>query len=261
MLLTYPKLTARILKGLLPLDEDYGFDPKAASGVQQAIDALLRCKTNDQLVALLRSYVGASWHAEELATQLLDWSGALAAGGLQRQPLSVLVVETFVQKHAFLFTICPETTRSQEGGSLLDRLSRHLSEDGKLRFAQPDGYHVGASVVIASTLPGTDLLRTVLDAIHNASCTTNGIADVHPRTRTPGLHVPAVRFAWTPPSRAVVHATRHSSNSSSNNNNQQATSGIKLFVQWNLRELTFDGGANVSPDYSTQLRTVPLGGL
>lgn len=240
MTLMYPKIVQRILKGVLVLNDDYGFDSDGQGGIT-AVERILKCRTMDQLVYVLQSYVAASWNSECLAMQLCEWSGV--EQGLHRQPLLRHVVEAVLSKHTFLFTMCPDTAKSSENGTVVDKLTKHLSEDAKAIFSGPFGYHVGWSVALCRTLTSVDI-SGVLQSLQSASCQVNGIADVHPRTGK-NLFAPAIRFSWTPPPSKAMNNSRTTAASPTTATSSSTAAGKPgsswALVQWNLLELTFDG--------------------
>ena len=202
MALAYPRITSKIFNGLLQLTEDYGFSLDGSSN-HQYVESIMKCRSSEILTNLLNSFVGASWNGEWISQQLQEWSSVTS--GLQRQPLCEPLVTSFVEKHAFLFTMCPETTKTSDSISVLDRLSKNMSDDQKKMFNTPEGYHVGWSVVIASTVSSVNR-DEVIKALLAVQCQTNGISDCHPRTQK-AMFVPAVRFAFLP-QKGVVNQTR-----------------------------------------------------
>lgn len=242
MLLRYPKVVDRIVKGLLQLNDDYGAASDGTSNTT-AVDKITKCKSVEQLVHVLQSYVGASWHPEFLAQQLCEWSGV--SQGLSRQPLSTALVEAFVARHSFLFTMCPETAKSgDQSGGAIERLTRFLSEDDKATFAGPLGYHVGWSIAVSRTLHSVDTGK-IVQALLGGSCQSNGVSDVHPRTAK-NMFAPAIRFAYTPPVHkaaggAVAAARQAASTNAGSPSGMSSKTSPWLLVQCSLLEATFDG--------------------
>jgi hypothetical protein len=236
MMLTYPKVVQRILKGALVLSDDYGFDGGDGQSNAVAVERILKCRTTDQLVYVLQSYVGASWYPEYFAMQLCEWSGV--EQGLHRQSLCRRLVESLIAKHSFLFTMCPDTSKASDNGTVVDKLTKNMSEEAKATFSGPLGYHVGWSVALCRTLPSVDV-SGIIQALQGASCQTNGIADVHQRTGK-GLLAPAIRFTYTPPpTKAGGGGSKSSSNVQANVGRPNQTNWV--LVQWNLLDITFDG--------------------
>lgn len=242
MTLTYPKIVQRILKGVLTLNDEYGFDSDGQSNAA-AVERILKCRTMEQLVYVLQSYVGASWYPDYFAVQLCEWSGV--EQGLHRQALNRTLVESLISKHSFLFTMCPDTSKSSENGTVMDKLTKHMSEDGKATFAGPMGYHVGWSIALCRTLPAVNI-SSVVSALQSASCQSNGISDVHPRVGK-NLLAPAIRFTYTPPPTKAGGGggAKQLSHASSNVQGANAGRGSQnpnwVFVQWNFLDVVFDG--------------------
>lgn len=202
MALAYPRITSKIFGGLLQLTEDYGFSLDGSSN-SQFVETIMKCRSTEILGNLLNSFVGASWNGDWIAQQLQEWSQVTQ--GLQRQPLCEPLVVSFVEKHAFLFTMCPETTKSSDSISVLDRLSKSMTDEEKKHFNTPEGYHVGWTLVLATTVSGVGA-DELLKALLNVQCGQNGISDTHPRT-SKSMFLPALRFAWVP-QKGVVSQTR-----------------------------------------------------
>ncbi|CUG81134.1 Hypothetical protein, putative [Bodo saltans] len=247
MTLTYPKVVQRILKGVLILNDEYGFDSDGQTNAA-AVERILKCRTMEQLVYVLQSYVGASWYPDYFAMQLCEWSGV--EQGLNRQALNRVLVESLIAKHSFLFTMCPDTSKSSENGTVVDKLTKHLSEDAKATFAGPMGYHVGWSVALCHTLPSVST-QGIINALQSASCHSNGISDVHPRTGK-NLMTPAVRFTYTPPpskvgggGKTLPHTTSNVAGGGGQSNGAGRNGGGGpvnwVFVQMNLLDVAFDG--------------------